>query len=185
VKTQKGIVFLILVLLLGSVILGSGCTGSKNGAENRVVKAVDTVKIDYTGKLENGTVFDTSRADVAKQAGIYDDEGNYTPLSFVAGSGQMIKGFDESVIGMKVGEEKTIKIPPEEAYGEYDKSMIEVVPIQEINLSRTPEIGEVLVDANGNRFKVIAINSTHVTLDANHELAGKTLIFDIKLVSIE
>ena len=81
--------------------------------------------MDYTGKLENGTVFDlTSREDVAKQAGIYVDGRTYAPLKFVAGAGQMIKGFDKGVIGMKVGDEKTITLPPEEAYGEYDKSKI-------------------------------------------------------------
>lgn len=170
---------ILLLVLLGSVILGSGC------ADSRVIKAGDTVKIDYTGKLENGTVFDTSREEVAKQAGIYVDGGNYTPLTFVAGSGQMIKGFDEGVIGMKVREEKNITVPPEKAYGEYDQSMIEAIPIQDLNLTRTPKEGEILEDMDGNQFKVIAVNSTHVTLDANHELAGKTLIFDIKVVSIE
>ena len=195
-KASKGAVLFISILILGSVILGSGCTdtdhgnksedGNKSGTvESRAVKAGDTVQVDYTGKLENGTVFDTSKEDVAKQAGIYDSNRTYAPLSFVAGSGRMIKGFDSGVIGMKVGEEKTIKIPPEEAYGEYDKAKVQAVPIKDLNLTEVPKVGQVFGDPYGNQFRVIAVNDTHITVDANPELAGKTLVFDIKLISIK
>jgi peptidylprolyl isomerase len=189
-KASKGAVLFLSVLILGSVIFGSGCTGAGNGntsgtVENRVVKAGDTIQVDYIGKLENGTVFDTSREDVAKQAGIYVSGRTYAPLPFVVGSGQMIKGFDNGVIGMKVGEEKTIKIPPEEAYGEYDKSKVQAFPIKDLNLTEVPKVGQVFGDEYGNQYKVIAVNDTHVTLDANNKLAGKTLVFDIKLISIK
>lgn len=188
-KTRKEAIFFMAILLLISTILGSGCTG--NGSErgdSRAVKSGDTIKVDYTGKLEDGTVFDTSREDVAKQAGIYVDGREYTPLTFVVSSKQVIQGFDEGVIGMKVGEEKTLTIPPEKAYGEYNKTGVLAVPIEELNLtnrSKLPEAGQTLIDMYGNQYKVIAVNDTHITLDANHELAGKTLIFDIKLISIE
>jgi FKBP-type peptidyl-prolyl cis-trans isomerase 2 len=189
-KASKGAVLFLSVLILGSVIFGSGCTGTGNGntsgtVENWVVKAGDTIQVDYIGKLENGTVFDTSREDVAKQAGIYVNSRTYAPLTFVVGSGQMIKGFDNGVIGMKVGEEKTIKIPPEEAYGEYDKSKVQAFPIKDLNLTEVPKVGQVFGDEYGNQYKVIAVNDTHVTLDANNKLAGKTLVFDIKLISIK
>jgi peptidylprolyl isomerase len=189
-KASKGAVLFLSVLILGSVIFGSGCTGAGTGntsgtVENRVVKAGDTIQVDYIGKLENGTVFDTSREDVAKQAGIYVSGRTYAPLPFVVGSGQMIKGFDNGVIGMKVGEEKTIKIPPEEAYGEYDKSKVQAFPIKDLNLTEVPKVGQVFGDEYGNQYKVIAVNDTHVTLDANNKLAGKTLVFDIKLISIK
>jgi FKBP-type peptidyl-prolyl cis-trans isomerase 2 len=187
-KAWSGAISIIAILLLISVILGSGCMDKGNGngnetGDSRAVKPGDAVQVNYTGKLENGTVFDTSIEEVAKQAGIYVSGREYTPLTFVAGAGQMIKGFDEGIIGMKVGDEKTITIPPEEAYGEYDKSKTQAIPIKELN--ETPEVGQTLGDMYGNQFKVIAVNDTHVTLDLNHELAGKTLIFDIKLVSIE
>jgi FKBP-type peptidyl-prolyl cis-trans isomerase 2 len=196
VKASKGAVLFISILILGSVILGSGCTGTDNGnksgdgnksgtVESRAVKAGDTVQVDYTGKLENGTVFDISKEDVAKQAGIYDSNRTYAPLSFVAGSGRMIEGFDSGVIGMKVGEEKTIKIPPEEAYGEYDKAKVQAVPIKDLNLTEVPKVGQVFGDPYGNQFRVIAVNDTHITVDANPELAGKTLVFDIKIISIK
>jgi FKBP-type peptidyl-prolyl cis-trans isomerase 2 len=209
-KASKGAILFLSILILGSVIFGSGCTdngknsgignnssignnseignnssiGNNSGlAESRVVKAGDTVQVDYIGKLENGTVFDTSREDVAKQAGIYVSSRTYAPLTFVAGSGQIIKGFDKGVIGMKVGEEKTIKTTPEEAYGEYDKAKVQAVPIKSLNMTEVPKVGQTLWNQYGMQFKVIAVNDTHVTLDANHELAGKTLIFDVKLIS--
>jgi peptidylprolyl isomerase len=189
VNTRKGAVFFIAILLLVSTILGSGCTDNgSNGGDSKAVKPGDKVHVDYTGKFENGTVFDTSREDIAKQAGTYVEGRKYVPLTFVAGSGQVIQGFDRGVIGMKVGDEKTLTIPPEEAYGKYDEARIMVIPIGELNLtnqSKLPEAGQTYQDMYGRPFKVTAVNDTHITIDANHELAGKTLIFDIKLVSIE
>lgn len=188
-NTRKGSVFFIASLLLVSTILGSGCmdNGSKGG-NSRIVKTGDTIQVDYTGKLENGTIFDTSREDVAKQAGFYVNGKKYVPLTFVVGSSQVIQGFDEGVIGMKVGEEKTLKIPPEKAYGKYEEARVLAIPIKELNItnrSELPEAGQTIRDMYGHQFKVTAVNNTHITIDTNHELAGKTLIFDIKLVSIE
>lgn len=167
------------------MLFGSGCSDNGNESDQSGgVKAGDTVRVDYVGKLENGTVFDTSIEEVAKQEGIYVEGTSYAPITFVVGSGQMIKGFDDAVIGMKEGEEKTITISPEQAYGEYNESRVVAVPLKELNLSETPKVGQIYGDMYGNRFKVVAVNESHVTVDANHELAGKSLIFDIKLVSI-
>lgn len=86
---------------------------------NKVVEKGDAVSVHYVGKLDDGTVFDTSEKEEAMEAGIYNEMRDYEPLKFTVGAGQMIKGFDEGVVGMKAGEEKILKIPPEEAYGEY------------------------------------------------------------------
>ena len=196
-KNSKVTIFLLLILILGSIVLGSGCTSSGNkntsssnsnnsgAVESRAVKNGDTIQVDYTGKLENGTIFDTSREDVAKQEGIYVSSRVYSPLIFVVGSGQMIKGFDNGVIGMKVGEEKTISIPPEQAYGEYDKAKVQAIPLKSLNMTIAPKVGQILGDSYGNPYRVIAINDTYVTLDGNNALAGKTLISDIKLISVK
>ena len=196
-KNSKVTIFLLLILILGSIVLGSGCTSSGNkntsssnsnnsgAVESRAIKNGDTIQVDYTGKLENGTIFDTSREDVAKQEGIYVSSRVYSPLIFVVGSGQMIKGFDNGVIGMKVGEEKTISIPPEQAYGEYDKAKVQAIPLKSLNMTIAPKVGQILGDSYGNPYRVIAINDTYVTLDGNNALAGKTLIFDIKLISVK
>jgi FKBP-type peptidyl-prolyl cis-trans isomerase 2 len=188
------VIYFLTMLLLGSIIFGSGCTDNVNESEgndvnasegDRAVKSGDTVQVDYVGRLEDDTVFDTSIKEVAQEAGIYNQGRNYSPLTFTAGAGQMIPGFDEGVIGMKVGEEKTLTIPPEKAYGEYDEAKIQAVPLEDLNLSVKPEVGQTFSGMYGNQFRVIDVNETHVTFDSNHELAGKTLIFDIKLISIE
>ena len=178
----RGTTLILCILLLGSTLFGSGCASS---GENSVVKTGNTIQVDYTGKFENSTVFDTSIEETAKEAGIYTEQRNYVPLTFEVGSGQLVKGFDEGVIGMKVGEEKTLTIPPEKAYGEYDEAKIQAVPLEDLNLSVKPEVGQTFSGMYGNEFRVIDVNETHVTFDSNHKLAGETLIFDIKLISIE
>jgi len=82
------------------------------------VKEGDHVKVDYTGKLKDGTIFDSSIEELAKKSEFYDEDREYEPLGFTIGKGQVIPGFEEGVKGMEVGEEKRIEIPPEEAYGE-------------------------------------------------------------------
>ncbi|WP_440947514.1 FKBP-type peptidyl-prolyl cis-trans isomerase [Methanosarcina sp. T3] len=181
-RAGRGETLIVCILLFGIILFGSGCTDS---GEGNVVKTGNIVQVDYTGKLENGTVFDTSEEEIAKEAGIYTEQKNYVPISFTVGAGQMIEGFDNAVIGMKVGEEKTVTIPPEEAYGEYDEAKIQAVPLEDLNLSVKPEVGQIFSNVYGGQFKVIAVNETHVTFDSNHQLAGKTLVFDIKIVSIQ
>ena len=112
-------VILLVILLLGAILI-SGCTAAqaKNG---------DTVKVDYTGKLENGTVFDTS-------------EGG-EPLEFTLGEGKMIPKFEEAVLGMKIGESKTFTIPADEAYGQYSDDLVVVVNREELSTIPNPEVG--------------------------------------------
>ena len=138
------------------------------------VKSGDTVKVHYTGKLTGGEVFDSS--------------AEKDPLEFVVGGGNIIKGFDTAVVGMNVGEHKTIEIPPEQGYGERDEKLV-----AELERSQVPDNVELQVGAamqvkhsNGQIMNVTIADLTdaHVTLDANHPLAGKTLTFDIELVEI-
>lgn len=186
-KAGKNAICFLAVLLLVSTIFVSGCTDNGNGTGgSRVVKSGDTVQVDYIGKFENGTIFDTSIKQVAQEAGIYNPQREYTPLNITVGSRQVIEGFEEGLIGMKVGEEKNLTIPPEKAYGKYNESWVQSVPVEELNTSEKPEVGQTLYDSrNGVRYRVIAVNETYITLDPNPELAGKTLVFYIKLVSIE
>jgi peptidylprolyl isomerase len=182
-KVGKTSIYFLTILLLGSIILGCGCTDNGSG-ESRVVKSGDTVQVDYIGKLEDGTIFDTSIAEVAKEAGIYNEQREYVPLNITVGSGQVIEGFEEGLIGMKEGEEKNLTIPPEKAYGEYNESWVQVVPLKELNLSEQPEVGQIYTSVYGIKYKVIAVNETYVTFDPNSELAGKTLLFYVKIESI-
>jgi peptidylprolyl isomerase len=152
---------------------------------NKPVENGDTISVDYVGKLEDGTVFDTSEKEAASEAGIYNQMRDYEPLTFTVGAGQMIKGFDEGVVGMKVGEEKTLVIPPEEAYGEYMEEYAREIPRDDENLGFVPEVGMQLATETGLRGTITKVSEENFVVDFNHDLAGKTLIFKIKVVSME
>lgn len=137
-------------------------------------KTNDKVKVHYTGKLTSGEIFDSS-------------EGR-APLEFTVGGGQMIKGFDEAVNGMEVNEEKTVTIPSKEAYGEKKDELIQEIPRDQLPEDMQPEVGQKLVATNDlghqTQVSVTGVSKTAITIDANHELAGKDLVFDIQLVEI-
>lgn len=138
------------------------------------VKKGDNVQVHYTGRLNDGTVFDSSQG--------------REPLAFTVGAGQMIQGFDKAVVGMSVGDNLTVTIPSAEAYGEYRSDLVIVVPSEQFPEGANPQVGDrfAINQENGYQIPVIVteVNSNGVTLDANHELAGKELIFDIQMVSI-
>jgi FKBP-type peptidyl-prolyl cis-trans isomerase 2 len=150
---------------------------------NRKIEDGDAISVDYIGKLEDGTVFDTSVKEVAVKAGIYNEMRGYEPLRFTVGAGQMIKGFDEGVVGMEVGEKKTLKIPPEEAYGEHDEEFLRELPIEAIDFA--PQVGMQLATETGLTGFVTEVGEKTFVVDFNHRLAGKTLIFEVKVVSLE
>lgn len=137
-------------------------------------KKGDRVKVHYTGKLQDGTVFDSS----------IDRE----PLEFTLGDGNMIKGFDAAVEGLQQGEKVTANIPSNEAYGEKKQDMFVAVPKSEVPENIKPEVGQQLQvqQANGQAMPVVVAEVTEdkIVLDANHPLAGKDLTFEIELVEI-
>jgi peptidylprolyl isomerase len=137
-------------------------------------KSGDTVRIHYTGKLEDGTQFDSS-------------EGR-DPLEFALGGGQVIPGFDNAVEGMTVGDRKSVTIQPEEAYGPRHDQLIQDVPRNQLPDDMTPAVGMELQAQNESgevmRFAVTAVDDASITVDGNHPLAGKALNFDIELVEI-
>ncbi len=171
-----------LFLMLVGVVLVCGCI---TDSTVEVVEEGDYVRVDYIGKLEDGTVFDTSIKDIAIEAGIYNQKRDYQPLGFTVGAGEMIKGFDKGVVGMAVEEDKTLTIPPEEAYGTYREDMLTTRPIEELtNAGITPVVRAKIRNNRGQVGTITNVTDTEVVIDFNHELAGKTLIFDVKLVSI-
>jgi len=138
------------------------------------VKEGDLVRVHYTGKLTNGEQFDSSTG--------------REPLEFTVGAGQMIKGFDDAMPGMSVGEKKTINILPGDAYGEKDEQAMIEFPKANIpaDMKLEPGMQLQLRNENGQPFPVTIaeIKDDVVVLDANHMLAGKELVFDIELVEI-
>lgn len=136
-------------------------------------KSGDIVRVRYRGTLEDGTEFDSS-------------EGR-DPLEFKLGEGMVISGFDNAVMGMKVGESKDILIPVEEAYGPHRTDLVLDVERSNLPAGLDPEIGDELeLEQNGNEFtvRVTLTTADTITLDANHALAGKALNFNIELVEI-
>jgi len=173
-----------LLLLLVCAVLMSGCLSTDSTV--KVVEEGDYVQVDYIGKLEDGTVFDTSIKDVAIDAGIYNQNRDYQPLGFTVGAGEMINGFENGVVGMVVGEDKTLTIPPEEAYGNYREDMLITRPIDELTAAGiTPVAGAKISTIQGQVGTITDVTDTDVVIDFNHELAGKMLIFDVTLVSID
>lgn len=134
----------------------------------------DTVKVHYTGKLDDGTVFDSS----------VDRE----PLEFTIGEGSIIPGFEQAVVGMAKGESKTEVIPTENAYGPYVEEMVVTIDRQQMPAEIEPEVGQQLhiQQPDGQLVPVMVtdVSNSTVTLDANHPLAGEDLTFDIQLVEI-
>ena len=162
------ILLLALVFIAGCVSAPMTTNSTSNNSASDVVAIGDHVSVDYTGKLQDGTVFDSS--------------AGKAPLGFDAGGGQMIKGFDAAVIGMRVGDNKTVTLPPEDAYGAPNPNLIVNIPIK--NVPNGTKIGDHLYSAGGQSVLVTAVTNETVTVDANHPLAGKTLVFDIKIVNV-
>lgn len=149
------------------------------------IKAWDNIVVDYIWRLEDGTVFDTSIKSIAEACDKYNEARDYTQwLSFEAQWGQMVKWFDNGVIWMKVGQTKTVQFWPEEWYGEYDKSLVVKYPASEVgDLSQFKEWDTIYLWM-WMPAKIEKITDKDVTFDFNHELAGKNLIFDITVKSI-
>ncbi len=139
------------------------------------VKKGNSVKVHYTGKFEDGTVFDSS---VEKE-----------PLSFTPGNGELIAGFEKAVLGMNPGDKKTETIAANDAYGEHKKDLLFVVDKKLVPEHITPEVGMQLEvtqkDGTKNTVTIFEVSENNITLDANHPLAGKTLIFEIELVEVD
>ena len=138
------------------------------------VKSGDVVRIHYTGKLADGTQFDSS--------------AGREPLEFKVGSGQIIPGLDRQIQGMKQGESGTLSIPAAEAYGARDENQVQVVPRSALPPELDVQVGSNLQattqDGNQISLTVVGVGDDEITVDANHPLAGHDLIFDIEVVEI-
>ena len=139
------------------------------------VKVNSKISVHYTGKLTTGEIFDSSR--------------EREPLSFTVGSGQLIKGFENGVLGMKVNETKTVSIPAEEGYGAVQEELIQKINKSDLPEGLDPKVGQQLASQHPSGqqmvFLVIDEDSQSITIDGNHELAGKDLVFEIEIVAIQ
>ncbi len=157
-----GAVVLVAIIAIAVYFLSTAAGSS-------VVVVGDNVSVFYTGSYTNGTVFNTNVGGA--------------PFNFTVGANQVIPGFDSAVVGMRVGENKTVTIPPTEAYGYVNQSRIITYPISVFG-SNTPKVGEILGTTSGLEGKVTALNATNATIDFNPPLAGYTLVFNITVAAI-
>jgi FKBP-type peptidyl-prolyl cis-trans isomerase 2 len=138
------------------------------------IKKGDKIKVDYTGTLDDGTVFDTS-------------EGKQ-PIEFEVGKGMVIPGFDNAVVGMKKGEEKDVKLQAKDAYGERNDQLLKKVPKEQLPQGPEPKVGMMvgLSTPQGQQIpaKITEVTDKEITIDLNHPLAGKALNFKIKVVEV-
>ncbi|TFF90000.1 MAG: peptidylprolyl isomerase [Promethearchaeota archaeon] len=138
------------------------------------IKEGDIIKVEYEGRLEDGTIFDSTEL----------NEG--LPLKFEVGKGQLIRGFDDAVIGKNIGEEFTVTIQPNRAYGDFDPALRQTISIEQFPEDIEPEPGMMLrIDGPNNTYSVAWIkdvDTEFVTIDMNHPLAGKVLNFKIKIL---
>jgi peptidylprolyl isomerase len=166
---KKLIALVLSAVLFSGMLIISGCSGS----ESAPVKDGDTIKVQYTGTLADGTQFDSNVGG--------------TPLQFTVGKHTTITGFEKAVIGMKVGEEKTATIAAAEAYGEHKDNLIVELSRDKVGPGVNPKVGDVLtLTSNGQKVNVVVtkITDTIITVDANPKLAGKDLTFKIKILEI-
>ena len=161
----------ILIIIIAVYLVFNPSVLNPNGA-----KSGDMVTVEYTGSLPDGTVFDTNV--------------NATPLTFIIGQGRVIKGLEEGVTGMAQGEAKTVRIPVDKAYGPYNDALVHVVNRSTLPANITPEVGKVLKvtrqpDGAFALVKIINVTPSTITWDENHELAGKDLVYTIRLIEIQ
>lgn len=167
------LVLMVVALLFGSIFM-SACS-----SEEVTAKDGDTVRVDYTGTLDDGTVFDSS---------VDPSFGHVEPLEFTIGADQVIPGFEQAVIGLSLNESTTVHIPVDEAYGPYYEELVHTLNWSQFEEGFVPEVGQQLhmQDASGQSFPVtvLSVSEAGVTVDANHPLAGEDLTFEIQLVEI-
>jgi len=149
------------------------------------VEEGDTVKVNYTGKYENGKIFDTSDEQKAKEAGSHVPGREYAPLELKVGAAQVIKGFDNALRGMEEGMEKEIKIPPEEAYGDRKEELVQAVPLAIFAQNNMKPTKGMKINTGQGVAEIIHVGQEEVKLDFNHPLAGKTIYFEIKVEELK
>jgi FKBP-type peptidyl-prolyl cis-trans isomerase 2 len=152
-----------------------------------VIETGDTVSIEYVGRLDDGTVFDTSRESVAEAEDLdHHPDRSYDPLTVEIGAGEIIEGLEDGLLGLEAGDEETVTIPPEAAYGEHTDDRVVEYDAEEFAgmIGQEPEVGLELQTEEGLPGEVTSVEEDTVVVDFNHELAGETLAFEVEVVSV-
>lgn len=144
------------------------------------MKEGDFIRIDYVGKIiESGEIFDLTREDIAKEKKIYDPRLKYNPVPIIIGANFLVKGLEDELKKMKVGERKKIKVKPEEGFGKRNPELIKLIPLSRFKKEK-PYPG-MLINVGNITGRVLSVSGGRVRVDFNHPLAGKTLEYDIEI----
>jgi FKBP-type peptidyl-prolyl cis-trans isomerase 2 len=149
----------------------------------------DSVRIEYTGRDEDGTVFDTSREPVAAESGLKEAQPDreYEPLTFEVGAEQVIEGLEEKLVGHETGDTPTIVVPPEKAYGEWTEERVQEFDAESLRQKVQPENlteGAYLRSESGQPGEIVHVDDELVRVDFNSQLAGETLEFDVEILAV-
>lgn len=176
-----------LILLLAVVVLFSGCVDQKSVSQ-KTVKTGDKISADYIGSLPDGKVFSTSIEKVAEENNIFNPGSGYEPLNITVGKGEVIPGLDEGVVGMKVGETKTLTIPPEKAYGQSNPERIRAYPIIQVVPKKFPRVFDIPLDefeatfGKGHKIEdVVNIPRTSINLTIRNITTNVSLSYNFKV----
>jgi FKBP-type peptidyl-prolyl cis-trans isomerase 2 len=147
-------------------------------------KKGDYVKIEYTGMIGDGNIFDTTSADEAKKAGIFDEKSKYAPILLVLGKNNAIVGLEEALEGMEEGTSKESTIPPEKGFGKVDPNLLNIVSLGKFREQRIDPMPGMLVTLDNRTGMIKAVSGGRVVVDFNHPLAGKELKYKVKLLKV-
>ncbi|MDR2545820.1 MAG: peptidylprolyl isomerase [Methanobrevibacter sp.] len=150
-----------------------------------MVENGDFVRVDLTGKIkETGEVFETTHEDVAKEAGVYNEQKIYVPMPVVVGGGHFLDAIDQALVGMRDGESKHVEIQPEYGFGERSSQAIKMIPLKEFKKANIKPVPGMPINIGYNEGKVLTVNGGRVKVDFNHTFAGKTLEYDLHIVEV-
>ncbi|MGZ7134647.1 MAG: FKBP-type peptidyl-prolyl cis-trans isomerase [Methanobacterium sp.] len=149
------------------------------------IKEGDFIRLNYTGKVqETGDIFDSTYEEVAEEAGLKTENKTFGPIPIAVGVGHVLKGLDKGLVGMDVGEEKTIEVAPEDGFGLRDPKLLQMIPMREFQKQKMkPQVG-MSIKMEDQTGIIRNVSGGRVTIDFNHEFAGKTLIYDVKVEKI-
>lgn len=153
------------------------------------IKTGDTVELEYTGRTDDGAVFDTSEKSVAEESGLAASQPDreYAPLTVKVGSGQIIDGLETALVGLEEGTTTTIAVPPEKGYGERSDDQIREYDVEELTRAlggQRPQVGAYIETEDGDQAEIIHVDDEVARLDFNDPLAGETLEFDIEVLTV-
>ncbi len=147
------------------------------------MKQKTMVLVEFTGREEEtGKVFDTTDENAARQNGIYRENAVFGPIPVIVGNGDLLKGLDDAILEMNEGEKRTIALEPEKAFGERKKELVVVIPLHEFARRKLRPFPGLIVDLNGAYGRVQTVSGGRVRVDMNNDLAGKTVVYEIRVL---